>query len=429
MEAGMSDRPSLVMPQLGESIVEGTLVRWCVAVGEAFERGAVLAEVETDKATSEIYAPGPGHITEMVVPEGQTVDVGSVLAWLDGQLARKASLPAASPPAATALNEGIVGARLPTPKLAARPTDAGGGPARSSPAVRRLARKHGVALHQLTGTGAKGRVTKRDVLDHLDKQTEPSALAKPAPTPSGYTAPVYAAGPSDEVEPFSRRRSLIADHMSTSLLTSAHVAAVTEIDMKAALQAKTQDQAHPSAKNTKLTLTAYLVHALARSLAEHPRLNASVVDRTLVLRGERNLGVAVDTPKGLVVPVVRRADELGVLGIARQLQTLVEAAHAGTLRPDDLAGGSFTLSNPGPNGNLFGLSIIRQPEVAILRAGSIVKRAVVRTRDGEDVIVVRPMMYAALSYDHRVIDGAAGNAFLRSLVRRLEGLTPQIAVP
>jgi 2-oxoglutarate dehydrogenase E2 component (dihydrolipoamide succinyltransferase) len=254
-------------------------------------------------------------------------------------------------------------------------------------------------------------------------EPRPRAAAVP-PAGQAYRLPVYVPTEADTVEPFTRRRAQVADHMTTSLATAAHVAAVTEIDMRRVLEAKRADAAHPSAERVKLSLTAYLVHALAGALAEHPRLNASVRDRELVLRGERNIGVAVDTEQGLVVPVIHRADELGLVGVARRLNELVAAARGGTLRPEMVQGGSFTLSNPGADGNLFGISVIRQPEVAILRAGAVVKRPVVRELEGEDAIVVRPMMYAALSYDHRVIDGRTGNAFLRAVVDRLEQMPP-----
>lgn len=436
MPAPVSARVSLVMPQLGESIVEGTLVKWVVAVGSSFPRGAVIAEVETDKATSEIFAPVEGSLAEVVVREGSTVEVGSVLAWIQASAPPTDSKPQPPAPesAPTAAEEGIVSPSSGRGRLAPRPRGPDGQPRRSSPAVRRLARIHGIELEGLEGTGDRGRVTRDDLLAHVAKEAE--AASPPAPGPAPETRPrarsnrkspaVYSPQAEDVVEPFSRRRALIADRMSESLVTAAHVAAVTEVDMHKVLHAKAQDALHPSGSRVKLTLTAYIVHALARSLAEHPRLNASVRDRELILRAERNIGVAVDAPSGLVVPVVHRADELDLVGVARRLGSLVDKAQSGQLSAADLGGGSFTLSNPGRDGNLFGISIIRQPEVAILRTGSIVKRAVVREMDGEDVIVVRPMMYAALSYDHRVLDGGVANAFLRTWVNRLESMAPRL---
>lgn len=411
-----------------------------MASGEPFARGAVIAEVETDKATSEIFAPESGRLSEILVAEGATVEVGTRLAWIvpEAPSSSEASFPPspAEPRPETASAARLESPRKTTARLAPRPRGPDGRPLRSSPAVRRLARSHGVDLDGLEGSGTRGRVTKQDLLTRLAVRDAPEASSPVSDLPSPGTrpraratpreGPSYAPRDGDIVEPFSRRRSLIADRMSESLVTAAHVAAVTEIDMQSVLRAKKIDARHPAAAQVKLTLTAYLVHALARSLAEHPRLNASVRDRELILRGERNIGVAVDAPSGLVVPVVHRADELELIGVARRLGELVDAAQAGRLSAADLAGGSFTLSNPGRDGNLFGISIIRQPEVAILRAGSVVKRAVVRERDGEDAIVVRAMMYAALSYDHRVLDGQVANAFLRTLVGRLESMTPRL---
>ncbi|MCK6551987.1 2-oxo acid dehydrogenase subunit E2, partial [Myxococcota bacterium] len=253
---------------------------------------------------------------------------------------------------------------------------------------------------------------------------EPAAATKRAPA---YRAPGYQPQPQDRVVPFSRRREQIAGHMVHSLHTAAHVFALGEIDMSRVMAAKSADAPVAERSGIKLTFMPYVVAAVARALAEHPELNATVVGDSLVLRGERNVGVAVDTEEGLVVPVVRRADELGLLGIARAIHELSERARHGKLTPADLGGGSFTISNPGKDGNLYGVSIIRQPEVAILRMGSIVKRPVVREIEGEDVIVVRPMMYAALSYDHRVIDGRKGNGFLTRLTQLLASQRPVLA--
>jgi 2-oxoglutarate dehydrogenase E2 component (dihydrolipoamide succinyltransferase) len=329
--------------------------------------------------------------------------------------------------------------------------------------VRRLAREHGLDVAGVVGSGRGGRVTRDDVLRHLAaplaaptpstpppvtraEQTPfetrlpmqadlhegtrlpvPQAALPSTPPTSAYRPPAYAPLPRDEVVPFSRRRAQIADHMVYSLGTSAHVAAVAEIDMLRVTQAKAKDAPAAARAGVKLTFMPYVVQAVAQALGEHPELNATVVDRALVLRGERNVGVAVDTEAGLVVPVVRRADELGLLGLARAIEELSAKARAGKLTADDVSNGTFTLSNPGRDGNLFGISIIRQPEVGILRIGSIVKRPVVREVDGEDVVVVRPIMYAALSYDHRVIDGRTGNGFLARVAALLAGARPQLS--
>ncbi len=430
----------VIMPQLGESIVEGTIVEWKVGPGDQVKRGQILAEVETDKATSEIPAPRDGVVETILHAVGETVDVGTAIMDFAGgdKLSKKVSSDKkVSPPnpPKVALNGSAPSreGRLPSKRLAPRPTDFTGGPMRSSPAVRRLAREHQLDLHAIVGTGAKGRVTKQDVLDTLAAQK-----AAPPPSPSRpkqtiarsrrtYRPPVYQLKPRDQVVPFSRRRKMVSEHMQFSLETSAHVAAVTEIDMQGVMQARKADLPIAQKAGVHLTVTAYVVQALAKALAEHPKLNATVQEEQLILRADRNVGVAVDTNDGLVVPVVKRADELGLLGIGRAIDELSQKARAGKLTAEDMADGSFTLSNPGREGNLFGISIIRQPEVAIMRMGSVVKRAVVKTIDGEDHIVIRPMMYAALSYDHRVVDGRDGNAFLTRVVRLLTNVKPSLA--
>ncbi len=486
--------------------MEATLARWRVAAGEHVQRGQVIAEVETDKATNELPSPAEGVIARLVCAEGETVEVGAVIAELvPSAPAPQASAPAAprapSPPARPPPGPAPAqrpSDRLPAQRLAPRPVDERGGPLRSSPAVRRLARLHQLDLHALRGSGKGGRVTRDDVLRAVEGRAAdtgapfasveparaadtgapfasiepvraadtgapfasveparapalpgtfserapfPTQLPGPSPQPraaptveerapaarGAYRPPQPRPMPGDRAIPFSRRREQIAEHMVYSQRTSAHVFTLAEIDMARVLRAQQADAPLAAAAGVKLTFLAYVVAAIARGLTEHPELNAVVGDRTLILRGERNIGVAVDTPDGLVVPVVHRADELGLVGLARRLQVMSERARAGTLTPDDVGGGTFTLSNPGKEGNLFGASIIRQPEVAILRIGTLVKRPVVREQDGEDVIVVRPMMYACLSYDHRVIDGRLANQFLARLTALLTHARPALA--
>jgi pyruvate/2-oxoglutarate dehydrogenase complex dihydrolipoamide acyltransferase (E2) component len=442
-------RTVVVMPRLGESIVEATLARWRVAPGDRVQRGQVLAEVETDKATNEIPSPRDGVVAALACAEGQTVEVGATILELSGgEVAtdRPRPTPAAPPPPAS------TGApspeRLPSQRLGPVPVDARGGPLRTSPAVRRLARLHRLDLATLTGSGKGGRVTRDDVLRAVEGGTRPPAAdlgspfaardpvpaapraPQPAPQPAaraGYNPPPPRPQQGDRVVPFSRRRQQIAERMVHSQRVAAHVFTVAEIDMKAVLDALAQDAAHAAAAGVKLTFLSYVVAAIARALVEHPELNAVVGDDALVLRSERNVGVAVDTPEGLVVPVIHRADELGLVGLARRIEVMSARARSGQLAPDDLAGGTFTLSNPGREGNLYGASIIRQPEVAILRIGTLVKRPVVRELGGEDVVVVRPMMYACLSYDHRVIDGRLGNAFLHRIAHLLTHARPALS--
>lgn len=452
------------MPQLGESIVEGTVARWLVKEGARVERGQAIAEVETDKATNEIPAPVAGVIGKLLVAEGVTVKVGTeLLRYAEGEGGAEAGAAAAtsaealtarpargpgSPTAPTVRPTAPIAAvsapvpapavttarpvppsdRLPTRHLAARVYDSAGRERVNTPAVRRLARARDVDLALVQGTGRHGRVTREDVLAAA-AATPGSAPISPAAAPAtpafkAYRPAIYAPQPGDKVVPFNRRRTLIAEHMRYSLDAAAHVAAVVEIDMSQVVKARAQAAPAAAAAGVKLTFTAYVARAVATALGEHPALNASVVGDAHVWRRDKNVGVAVDTKDGLVVPVIHRADELSLLGLARALEAMAAKARAGTLTAADLSGGSFTISNPGRDGNLFGVSIIRQPEVAILRTGEITKRAVVRELAGEDAIVIRPIMFAALSYDHRVIDGATGNAFLHRIRALLEQPQP-----
>ncbi len=423
----MSAGDQVRMPQLGESIVEATLVRWCVKVGQSVQSGQILAEIETDKASNEIPSPSDGTVGALLIAEGQTVDVGTpILTFANGAGASTTSASEHAKPQPKAQRASVKTApdrssRLPSQHLAPRPS----GPQRSSPSVRRLARRFGVDIHSIAGTGKGGRVTRHDMLRAIETgaQNSPQASAKTAPG-TAFRAPRYKPQPQDEVRPFSRRRAQIAGHMLYSLGTSAHVATVAEIDVSQIQHARKRDAAR--AQGTKLTFLPYVVHATVKALGEFPELNATVAEQSLILRAQRNIGIAVDTPQGLIVPVVHRADELGLLGLARAIDRLSQKAREGSLEASDISGGSFTISNPGKQGNLFGVSIIRQPEVGILRIGQVVKRPVVRTLDGEDAIVIRPIMYAALSYDHRVIDGRTGNGFLNRFAELLSGPQPAL---
>lgn len=427
----MSAGDQVRMPQLGESIVEATLVRWCVKVGQSVQSGQILAEIETDKASNEIPSPGDGTVGALLIAEGQTVDVGTpILTFAQGASAANtgSSEPAKPQPRAQPASVKTApdrSSRLPSQHLAPRPS----GPQRSSPSVRRLARRFGVDIHSIAGTGKGGRVTRHDMLRAIETSTRSGTktgtqTAPNSAPPSAFRAPRYKPQPQDEVRPFSRRRAQIAGHMLYSLGTSAHVATVAEIDVSQVQHARKKDAAR--AQGTKLTFLPYVVHATVKALGEFPELNATVAEQSLILRAQRNIGIAVDTPQGLIVPVVHRADELGLLGLARAIDRLSQKAREGSLEASDISGGSFTISNPGKQGNLFGVSIIRQPEVGILRIGQVVKRPVVRTLDGEDAIVIRPIMYAALSYDHRVIDGRTGNGFLNRFAELLSGPQPAL---
>jgi 2-oxoglutarate dehydrogenase E2 component (dihydrolipoamide succinyltransferase) len=365
------------LPQLGESIVEGTVTRWRVAPGDRVARDQAIVEVETDKASVEVPAPAAGVVTRLLVPEGETVSVGTVLCEIDGAEAEVSPAPAAPPV---------------TPRVApVAPPRADTDAERYSPVVRRLATERGVDLAKVTGTGGGGRVTRQDVL-----------------------AAAPAAGRDEQVVPWSRRRRLIAEHMMASRDAAAHVACVAEADMTPAVRLR---QTH---RSLGLTYTAFVLDAAVRALKDEPRMNATVRGETTVLHKRIHLGVAVEAEEGLIVPVIRDAGRLTLAGLARALEDLAGRARAGKILPDELRGGTFTVSNPGPRGNLFGTALLHQPEVGILRMGEIVKRPVVVEEEGDDRIAIRSMMYLCLSYDHRVVDGVLGNAFLRRVKEILE---------
>jgi pyruvate/2-oxoglutarate dehydrogenase complex dihydrolipoamide acyltransferase (E2) component len=452
----------VVMPQMGESVVEGTITNWLVKEGDTVTEDQPLVAISTDKVDAEIPSPSAGIIGRIVAQEGETLPIGALLAVIETTGARAATpapTAAESAPAAAAQQTAV---EEKAPPAAARPAltpsplsgdgrgaaaqprpvaaDESGAAQRYSPLVLRMASEHGIDLSRIRGTGLGGRVTKRDVLKHLESppqapapQPMPSAPspARPAPaTPQPVTQrvgtgafrpPSYEPREGDTVEPFSRRRKIIAEHMVYSKTHAPHVGTVAEVDMtRVARFRDTHKDAFRQREGFNLTILPMVVAATARALREFPRMNASVAGDALVVRKEINIGVAVDTEEGLLVPVIRGADQKSLLGVAREIDALARKAASRQITADELAGGSFTVSNPGREGNLFGLAIINQPQVGILRMGEIKKTPVVIEVDGSDVIAIRHIMYLALSYDHRVIDGVLGNRFLFRVARILE---------
>ena len=404
----------IVLPPLGESVVEGTVVKWLVKPGDRVAKDQALLELATDKANAEVPSPQEGVVAELRAKEGDVVAIGAVVATLEGAGAAPASK-ASAPVAAAA-------APAPAPAAAAPVPAAPAAKAFVTPTARNVAAEAKADPAQMNGTGIGGRVTKADVLSHLDGKPE----GAPAPAPAAPSAPARAGRPysparytpkaGDQVLPFDQRRRLIAEHMQLSKRVSPHVTTVCEVDMSrvGALRKKLKAEGH------NVTYLIFLCQATVRALQQFPRMNALVQDDALILRKDVNLGVAVDTEDGLIVPVVRRADEKSLTGLAHAVDDLATRAKNKKASADELSGGSFTVSNPGLRGNLFGTPIINQPQVGIVRMGEIVKRAVVVEKDGEDAIVIRPMMYLALSYDHRVVDGVLGNSFLRRVKEHLE---------
>jgi 2-oxoglutarate dehydrogenase E2 component (dihydrolipoamide succinyltransferase) len=551
---------NVTMPQLGESVVEGTIAKWLVSEGDVVQEDQALVEVTTDKIDTEIPSPAAGVIGRIVVGEGETVKVGAVLCTIEpaakaarqpragvvpGREAkpareperqpspaaqgpapasapeREAARPAASQePARRAAARGAAAAARGAAAAAQGEAAAAEAPARSAeavlggpatvaersarerpgvmldagrlesarerraapnggafgdggdghararvtPVVRRMMAEHDLDLSRIRGSGIGGRITKQDILEHLRGtgrgQPEPEtgygdllgfegpATAAPArgrkpaasslreaglgpSAPAGavrpgfdlreYSPPVVEPGEGDRVEPFSKRRKIIAEHMVYSKAVSPHVYTMAEIDMsRAAALREANKRRFQDSEGVSLTYLHFVIAATCRALRDVPRLNAVVGDDVLILRRDVNIGIAVETEQGLVVPVIRNADRLALRGLAHAVEEMAAKARERRLRLEDLQGGTFTISNPGREGNLVGFAVINQPQLGILRMGEIKKRSVVVEMDGADVIAIRPIMLMSLSYDHRVIDGVTGNSFLYRVKEYLE---------
>jgi pyruvate dehydrogenase E2 component (dihydrolipoamide acetyltransferase) len=462
----------VVMPQMGESIFEGTITKWLKKPGDKVERDEPLFEISTDKVDAEIPSPSAGVLKEIKIPEGQTVPIQTVVAVIDGAGAAAASAPAAAPPApaakpaaapapsaapAPAAKPAPAPTSAPAPTPAAASTavpQANGGAAttervHSSPLVRRLAKEHNIDLTTLEGTGAGGRITKEDIEAAIAGQSAaapaasaPAAISAARPTPQPPPpAPVAAPGapaahgtkyvpalqigvPREriyfgnyELQPLSVMRQKIAEHMVASTHVSPHVYSVEEIDMSkvAAIRAKAREE-FEKRYETKLTFMPFFVKAAVAGLRAYPTLNASLDGTNVVLHKEINVGIAVALDWGLIVPVVKSADEKNLLGIQRTLNDLAERARSKKLKPEEVQEGTFSITNPGVFGGLFGLPVISQPNVGILGLGAIEKRPVVIN----DSIAIRSMCYVTLSYDHRVVDGAIAHQFLHKVKETLE---------
>ncbi len=402
---------TVTMPALGESVVEGQIGEWLVKEGQRVERDQPLVTVLTDKADTEIPAPDGGVVVKLRVSEGDVVGVGAALCDID-----PAGEAVAAAPAAKA-------------EPAAEPSAAPAAP----PSVRKLAREHDVDLGAVKGSGEGGRITREDVMKAASGGTPAARAATPPPSPpraapaptaapagGAFRLPPYLQKPGDEIVPFTRRRRIIAEHMVYSKLTSPHVVTFAETDIHKTSVLRDRHKDALRKEGINLTFLAFVAAATARALREHRVLNARVLENEYVLIREINLGIAVETKEGLVVPVVRHADELSVRGLARAIGELAEKARTGDLTPDDLSGKTFTISNPGRKGNLVGGAIISQPNVGILRMGEIKKRVVVLDQDGTDIMAIHPVMYMALSYDHRIVDGVEANGFLYRIHELLE---------
>jgi pyruvate dehydrogenase E2 component (dihydrolipoamide acetyltransferase) len=462
----------VVMPQMGESIFEGTITKWLKKPGDKVERDEPLFEISTDKVDAEIPSPSAGVLKEIKIPEGQTVPIQTVVAVIDGAGSAAASAPAPTPapaaskpapaPAAAApaapAKPAAPAPPQPTPAAAPTPAPAASTPSasgtgteriHSSPLVRRMAKEHGVDLASLEGSGAGGRITKEDMEAAIAAQSGAAPSSAPASSPSVARStpppppPAPAAAPgtpavhgsqfmpalqvgvpreriyfgSYEVQPLSVMRQKIAEHMVASKHVSPHVYSVEEIDMSkvAALRAKSKDE-FEKRNETKLTYMPFFVKAAVAGLRAYPTLNASLDGTNVVLHKDVNIGIAVALDWGLIVPVIKNADEKNFLGIQRNLNDLAERARSKKLKPEEVQEGTFSITNPGVFGGLFGLPVISQPNVGILGLGAIEKRPVVIN----DSIAIRSMCYVTLSYDHRVVDGAIAHQFLHKVKETLE---------
>jgi len=483
----------VVMPQMGESIAEGTITKWLKNVGDHVDRDEPLFEISTDKVDAEIPSPAAGTLTEVRFKEGETVEVNTVVAVLDGngagpppkaetesQAKEIAAAPVETPPAAAPPEppkaEAPATVERPKPVITAEPApqaapppppplhktevktlvkksestskDPAGVPApqrvgegasaeelrrtKSSPLVRKIAEEHGIDVRQLEGTGMSGRVTKNDILSFIESGS-PAQPAAAAPVKAAAPAPAAAPVPQpppptksaagDRVEQMTVMRKKIAEHMVLSRRTSAHVTTVYEIDMTKVAKLRDENrEAFLQRTGTKLTFMPFIFKAMTDAIRKFPIFNSQVSGDQIIYKRDINLGMAVALDWGLIVPVIKRADDLSISGLARAANDLAERARTKQLKPDEVAGGTFTITNPGVFGGLFGMPIINQPQVAILGVGKIEKRAKVLTSaDGEDYIAIRQMAYFALSFDHRIIDGSDAERFLAYVKERLEG--------
>jgi pyruvate dehydrogenase E2 component (dihydrolipoamide acetyltransferase) len=444
---------NVVMPQMGESIAEGTIVRWIKHVGDKIERDEPLFEISTDKVDAEIPSPAAGVLLEIRAKEGETVPVEYVVGVIGEEGAVAASPPAVAPqpvevppparpaavspppqrvappaarrvPAAPERPEVAAPTRVPATETAAEPSAEDFLRQRSSPLVRRIAREHGVDISRIEGSGIGGRVTKSDILDYIEGRAPAAPAAQPpAPRPAAAVAPespAFKPGESVEVVPMSVMRRRIAEHMVLSKRTSAHVHSVFEMDFSRVARIREAKKAEYERLGVKLTYLPFIIKAACDALRAIPVVNASIDGENIIYRKDINIGIAVALDWGLIVPVIRNADERNILGLSRAVVDLSTRARAKQLKPEEVQGGTFTITNPGVFGALFGMPVINQPQVAILGIGAIEKRPVVI----DDAIAIRPMAYLSLGYDHRLIDGAVADQFMSVVKQRIEAFDP-----
>jgi pyruvate dehydrogenase E2 component (dihydrolipoamide acetyltransferase) len=466
--AASGKRVEVVMPKMGESVMEGTVLAWKKQPGDTVELDETLLDISTDKVDSEVPSPSAGVLAEIVVPEGETVDVGAVIAYISvGDAAGVSQQPSApAPKQEAAPKQAASGSSEPEPAqkgygMAGRQLEGDGAPMAEpvhagesgpvkrrgddgrfySPLVRSIAEKEGISmreLEQIEGSGAEGRVTKKDVMGYLENrksapaaqparqpEARPEQQARPVPQPAPKDPSEY--GDRVEVIEMDRMRQIIAEHMTRSKSTSAHVTSFNEIDVTSLVQARERNKdAFFKREGVKLTYTPFFVKAAVEALRTHPMLNASVEGKRIIVKKDYHVGIAVAIGKaGLLVPVVRDAGRQNLAGLAHAVSDLAERARTKKLLPDELQGGTFTVTNVGSLGSLMGTPVINQPQVAILSPGAIKKRpVVVEHPELGDIIAIRQMMFVSLSYDHRIIDGSMGASYLQAFKLALESIDP-----
>jgi pyruvate dehydrogenase E2 component (dihydrolipoamide acetyltransferase) len=420
---GASSGPGseILMPQMGESITEGTITKWLKKVGDTVQRDEPIFEISTDKVDAEIPSPAAGTLTEIRVPEGSTVTINTVVAVIGGGAAPAKAAPAPAKPAASAA--------VPPP-VAAKPAAAAsvGEAPRSSPLVRKIAQENNVDLSAVPGTGASGRITKTDILGHLEGGAKPVVAAPSAPAPA-KAAPAAAPTPQPgELVPMSKMRAIIAKRMVESKATSAHVHTVFKVDMTRIVKLREKEKNKYEQRNgVKLTYMPFITRAAIQALRKHPIVNATTQGEAILYNKNINIGIAVALEWGLIVPVIKQTEEKSFLGIARSIVDIADRARSKKLAPDDVAGGTFTLTNSGIFGEQFGTPIIAQPQSAILGIGGLNKEPMVLTdKDGNDSIAVRSIQRFTLGFDHRIIDGSDAGKFMTDFKNYLENWSEDI---
>jgi 2-oxoglutarate dehydrogenase E2 component (dihydrolipoamide succinyltransferase) len=418
----------VLMPQMGESITEGTITKWLKKVGDSVQRDEPIFEISTDKVDAEIPSPAAGTLTEIKVPEGSTVTINTVVAVIGGGAAKAAPAPAKAAPAAAA-----PAAAAPAPAAPAAAAASAGERGRSSPLVRKIAQENNVDLSQVAGTGSAGRITKEDILGHIEGKpaaAPPAPAAAPAaaaPAATKPAAPSSAPQPG-ELVPMSKMRAIIAQRMVESKRTSPHVHTVFKVDMTRIVKLREKEKNKYEQRNgVKLTYMPFITRAAVVALRKHPVVNAAVQGDAILYNKNINIGIAVALDWGLIVPVIKQCEEKNFLGIARSIVDVADRARGKKLAPDEISGGTFTLTNSGIFGEQFGTPIINQPQVAILGIGGLNKEPeVISDKEGNDFIAVRSIQRFTLGFDHRIVDGADAGKFMSDFKAYLENWSEDI---